>query len=93
MISNEEIKEFLEGGDPEQFIVSIEFDYVTDAIYKIKEVPNKGKQIIKDNFIKHRSEFRIIHPCPMFFSSVVSTLFRPKPIFIPPGKGSHFLSI
>ena len=51
MISNEEIKAFLEGGDPEQFIVSIEFDYVTDAIYKIKEVPNKGKQIIKDNFI------------------------------------------
>ena len=51
MISNEEIKEFLEGGDPEQFIVSIEFDYVTDAIYKIKEVPGKGKQIIKDNFI------------------------------------------
>jgi DNA polymerase elongation subunit (family B) len=50
MISNEEIKAFLEGGDPEQFIVSIEFDYVTDAIYKIKEVPGKGKQIIKDNF-------------------------------------------
>ena len=51
MISNEEIKAFLEGGDPEQFIVSIEFDYVTDAIYKIKEVPDKGKQIIKDTFI------------------------------------------
>ena len=50
MITNEEIKTFLEGGDPEQFIVSIEFDYVTDAIYKIKEVPGKGKQIIKDNF-------------------------------------------
>jgi DNA polymerase elongation subunit (family B) len=51
MITNEEIKSFLEGGDPEQFIVSIEFDYVTDAIYKIKEVPGKGKQIIKDTFI------------------------------------------
>jgi DNA polymerase elongation subunit (family B) len=50
MITNEEIKTFLEGGDPEQFIVSIEFDYVTDAIYKIKEVPSKGKQIIKDTF-------------------------------------------
>ena len=51
MISNEEIKAFLEGGDPEQFIVSIEFDYVTDAIYKIKEVPGQGKSIQKDNFI------------------------------------------
>jgi len=51
MISNEEIKAFLEGGDPEQFIVSIEFDYVTDAIYKIKEVPGQGKSIQKDHFI------------------------------------------
>ena len=27
MISQEEIKSFLEGGDPEEFIVAIEFDY------------------------------------------------------------------
>ena len=52
MISNEEIKEFLEGGDPEQFIVSIEFDYVTDAIYKIKEVPGQGKSIQKEIQVK-----------------------------------------
>jgi len=51
MISNEEIKQFLEGNDPEQFITAIEFDYITDSIFKIKEVPGKGKQIIKDNFI------------------------------------------
>ena len=51
MISTEEIKTFLEGNDPEQFIVAVEYDYTTDAIYKIKEIPEKGKTIIKDNFI------------------------------------------
>ena len=51
MISNEEIEKFLQGTDPEQFIVSIEFDYVTDSIYKIKEIPGKGKSIQKDHFI------------------------------------------
>ena len=51
MISNEEIKSFLEGNDPEQHIVAIEFDYVTNAVYKIKEIPGKGKTIQKDHFI------------------------------------------
>jgi DNA polymerase elongation subunit (family B) len=51
MITNEEIRSFLEGNDPEEFIVAIEFDYVTDSIYKIKEIPGKGKAIIKDNFV------------------------------------------
>jgi len=51
MISNEEIESFLQGNDPEEFIVSIEFDYVTDSIYKIKEIPGKGKQILKDHFV------------------------------------------
>ena len=51
MISQEEIKSFLEGNDPEEHIVSIEFDYVTDSIYKIKEIPGKGKEIKKDTFI------------------------------------------
>ena len=51
MISNEEIKSFLEGNDPEQFIVAIEFDYVTNSIYKIKEIPGKGKALQKDHFI------------------------------------------
>ena len=51
MISTEEIKSFLEGNDPEEFIVSIEFDYITDSIYKIKEIPGKGKSINKDHFV------------------------------------------
>lgn len=51
MTSQEEIKSFLEGNDPEQYIVAIEFDYVTDSIYKIKEIPGKGKEIKKDTFI------------------------------------------
>jgi hypothetical protein len=32
MISNEEIKSFLEGNDPEEHIVAVEYDYTTDAI-------------------------------------------------------------
>lgn len=50
MINEEEIKSFLEGNDPEQHIVAIEFDYVSDSIYKVKEEPNKGKTIQKDTF-------------------------------------------
>jgi len=51
MIGQEEIKNFLEGNDPEEYIVSIEYDYVTDKIFKIKEIPGQGKQIHKDTFI------------------------------------------
>ena len=51
MIEQQEIKEFLEGNDPEEFIVAVEFDYASDSIYKIKEIPGKGKEIRKDTFI------------------------------------------
>ena len=51
MIDEEVIKSFLEGNDPEEFIVACEFDYVSDSIYKIKEIPGKGKEIRKDTFI------------------------------------------
>ena len=51
MISQEEIKNFLEGNDPEQHIVAVEFDYVSDHIFKIKEVPGKGKVIQQDSLI------------------------------------------
>ena len=51
MISQEEIKSFLEGNDPEEHIVSVEFDYVSDHIFKIKEVPGKGKIIQQDSLI------------------------------------------
>jgi DNA polymerase elongation subunit (family B) len=50
MISQEEIKTFLEGADPEEFIVSVEFDYADNCVYKIKEIPGKGKVIVKDTF-------------------------------------------
>ena len=51
MISNEEIESFLHGNDPEEFIIAVEFDYAANCIYKIKEIPNKGKEIRKDTFI------------------------------------------
>ena len=51
MFSHEEIESFLHGNDSEEFIVAIEFDYVSNSIYKIKEIPGKGKEIRKDSFI------------------------------------------
>jgi DNA polymerase elongation subunit (family B) len=51
MFTNEEIEAFLQGNDDEQFIVAIEFDYVSNSIFKIKEIPGKGKEIRKDTFI------------------------------------------
>jgi DNA polymerase elongation subunit (family B) len=51
MISQEEIKSFLEGNDPEEHIVAIEYDYVSDHIFKIKEVPGKEKSINRDSLI------------------------------------------
>ena len=50
MISNEEIESFLHGNDSEEFIVAIEYDYASNSIYKIKEIPGKGKEIRKDTF-------------------------------------------
>ena len=51
MISQEEIEQFLQGNDPEEYIVSVEYDYLSDKIFKIKEVPGKGKQIQRDTLI------------------------------------------
>ncbi len=51
MITQEEVKSFLEGADPEKYIVAVEFDYADDSIYKIIEDPIKGKYIKKDTFI------------------------------------------
>ena len=50
MISDEEIESFLHGNDPEEFIVAIEYDYRENCVYKIKEIPGKGKEIRKDTF-------------------------------------------
>ena len=51
VVSQELIESFLNGEDPEQFIVGIEYDYKTNTIYKIIQDPEKGKVIIKDTFV------------------------------------------
>jgi len=51
MIDSKEIESFLHGGDPEEFIVALEYDYATECVYKVKEIPGKGKEIRKDTFI------------------------------------------
>jgi DNA polymerase elongation subunit (family B) len=51
MISQEEVKSFLEGADPEEHIVAIEFDFQSDYIYKIKEIPGRGKVIQSESFV------------------------------------------
>ncbi len=45
-----EIEEFLQGKDPEKYIVAIEYGWRTNKIYKIIEDPEEGKKIIVDNF-------------------------------------------
>ena len=49
--TQEEIKKFLEGEDPEKYIVAVEYDYRSNSIFKIKEDPTNGKQIQKEKFI------------------------------------------
>jgi DNA polymerase elongation subunit (family B) len=51
MIDPKEIESFLHGNDPEEHIVSLEYDYASENIFKIKEIPGKGKEIRKDTFI------------------------------------------
>lgn len=48
VISQEIIEEFLNGSDPEQFIVGIEYDYRSNKIFRIIQDPIKGKQIKED---------------------------------------------
>ena len=48
IISQEVIEEFLNGGDPEEFIIGLEYEYSTNTIYKIIQHPEKGKIIRSD---------------------------------------------
>ena len=50
-ISQEVIADFLNGEDPEKFIVGIEYDYKTNTIYKIIQDPEKGKVIKQDSIV------------------------------------------
>ena len=51
VISQEIIENFLNGSDPEQYIVGVEYDYPTNKIYKIIQDPEKGKIVKEDTFI------------------------------------------
>ena len=48
IISQEVIEEFLNGGDPEEYIIGLEYEYSTNTIYKIIQHPEKGKIIRSD---------------------------------------------
>ena len=49
--TQEEIKDFLHGNDPEKYIVAVEYGWRTSKIYKIIEHPEHGKVIKTDTFI------------------------------------------
>lgn len=51
IISQEAIENFLNGSDPEEFIVGIEYDYRTNTIYKIIQDPERGKMVKQDTII------------------------------------------
>ncbi len=40
----------MEGSDPEKYIVSVEYDYISDSIYKIKQLPDKGLVLESESF-------------------------------------------
>jgi DNA polymerase elongation subunit (family B) len=48
IISQEVIERFLNGEDPEEFIVGVEYDYRTNTIYKIIQDPVQGKMVKPD---------------------------------------------
>jgi DNA polymerase, archaea type len=50
VISQEVIEQFLNGGDDEEFIVGVEYDYPTNTIYKIIQDPEQGKIVKPDSF-------------------------------------------
>ena len=50
VISQEIIESFLNGADPEEFIVGVEYDYPTNKIYKIIQDPEQGKIVKPDTF-------------------------------------------
>jgi DNA polymerase elongation subunit (family B) len=51
VISQEIIEDFLNGADPEEFIVGVEYDYPSNKIYKIIQDPERGKIVKPDSFI------------------------------------------
>jgi DNA polymerase elongation subunit (family B) len=50
VISQEIIENFLNGGDPEEFIVGVEYDYPTNTIFKIIQDPEQGKIVKPDSY-------------------------------------------
>jgi DNA polymerase elongation subunit (family B) len=48
VISQEVIEAFLNGEDPEEFIVGLEYDYKTNTIYRIIQDPKQGKVVKQD---------------------------------------------
>lgn len=50
LISQDIIEEFLNGSDDEKYIVSVEYDYRENKIYKIIQDPEYGKIIKEDRF-------------------------------------------
>jgi DNA polymerase elongation subunit (family B) len=50
VISQEVIENFLNGGDDENYIVGVEYDYPTNTIFKIIQDPVQGKIVKSDSF-------------------------------------------
>ena len=52
MVSQEQIETFLNGEDPEKYIVALEYDYASGKIFKVIQDPIQGKSIKSDTTIQ-----------------------------------------
>ena len=58
--SSESISKYLEGKDPEKYIVSVEAEYYHNEVSRIINPPNGRKRKIKTFFIYERVCFKFI---------------------------------
>ena len=82
MVSEDEIKEFLEGNDPEKYIVSVEYDYRTDCVYKVIEDPVSPLVAVSVVAVKSPTcKSARVYPVPLVLTIVVGATSKPSKSF------------
>lgn len=76
-ISSQEVEEFLHGENPDPYIVSIEYDYRSNKVLILKEIPNKGRFLDEDTlsafcWISDMSDLKLYDGIPSIIRSAMS---------------------